>query len=497
MAYGLDSEGRIVAQSPWTSKQLAVTEIDSVETTRAAVDRSRIAQASWGDVPVRERVRAVDRWRRELASQADDWADAIRDEAGKPRVEALGEVLSTLDAMRWTVRNAAKVLADRRLGSGLQRLALIPSARLSWRPLGVIGMLGTWNYPLYLNAPPIAQAVAAGNAVVWKPSEHATATGKLLQASVAQHLPRDLVLCVNGLAETGRALLDSGIDKAVFTGGIAAGRRVLADLGARGIPAVAELSGFDAAIVFPDLNPRSIAPALAWASFVGAGQTCVAIKRIYTIGDPEPVATALAEQAATLRAGDPADSGVDIGPLISADARARLSEIAARAIEAGATRMGAVESHAASDAAFTPTVFLARDDRAERVLQGCFGPVVVVRGVRDTDEAVEAVNASDFALAASVWSRDLRRARAAADRLVAGVVSINDAVTPSAHAGGPFGGFRSSGHGRTKGALGLLEFVASRCTYVQPHWIPRPQLPPYSGRTERLLRGFIRFMHGG
>ena len=205
----------------------------------------------------------------------------------------MAEVVSSLDAVRWTVKNAGRALADERVPRGWQRVLLIPPARLRWMPLGTIGIIGTWNYPLLLNAPVIAQALAAGNAVVWKPSELASGLGRRLQDSIDEAgLPEGLVSAIFGGPEVGQALIGSGIAKAIFTGGVQSGRLVLAELGRRGIPALAELSGFDAAIVLPDAPLEATARALTWASFVGAGQTCVAVKRVYVVGvrppGPEP-----------------------------------------------------------------------------------------------------------------------------------------------------------------------------------------------------------------
>src|SRR5262249_39568821 len=142
------------------------------------VARAREAQADWSATGWPERRRVLDRWRRILSRDADAWADLICAEIGKPRVEAMGgDLLSTLDAIRWTVRHAGAALADRRIGPGWQRALLMPAGVCRWVPFGVIGMLGTWNYPLFLNAPPIAQALAAGNSVVWKASESSPSCG--------------------------------------------------------------------------------------------------------------------------------------------------------------------------------------------------------------------------------------------------------------------------------------------------------------------------------
>src|SRR5262249_16864643 len=158
--------------------------------------------------------------------------------------EAMAEAVSALDAVRWTVKHAGRVLADERIGPGWQRCLLLGPVRLRWRPIGVIGMIGTWNYPLLLNLPTIAQALAAGAAIVWKPSEWAALSGCRVQRTLEEAgVLEDLVAAVHGGPEVGEALIASDLNKGVFTGGIANGRRVLASLASRGVPAIAELSG--------------------------------------------------------------------------------------------------------------------------------------------------------------------------------------------------------------------------------------------------------------
>ncbi len=329
-------------------------------------------------------------------------------EIGKPRIEAMGgDVLASLDAIRWTVRYAGKTLAPHRIGPAWQRWLLMPGGRCHWAPLGVVGMIGTWNYPLLLNAPPIAQALAAGNAVVWKASELAPLCGSKLEETLKRSgIPDGLVSVLQGGPDVGRALVESDLDKAMFTGGVENGRRVLAALARRGIPAVAELSGFDPAIVFPDAPLPSTVRALCWAAFLGCGQTCVGLKRVFVVGDPAPWAQSIAEAARALRVGDPASPGVNVGPMISAAARERFHAMVRASIDAGAVVLAGGEPLAGPGHFYPPTVLIAHSPEPEEALAGVFGPVVVVRGVPDPQTAIAAVNRSRFALAASVWSRD-------------------------------------------------------------------------------------------
>jgi acyl-CoA reductase-like NAD-dependent aldehyde dehydrogenase len=460
------------------------------------VAKASLAQKQWASTPWKTRRDGLRRWWAILARDADDWAVAIRDEVGKPTGEGMGEVVATLDAVRWTVKNAGRALAEERLGRGWQRALLIPSARLRWVPLGVIGIIGTWNYPLLLNAPAMAQALAAGNAVVWKPSELATALGRKLQDSVDEAgFPEGLVSAVFGGPEVGQALISSGIAKAIFTGGVESGRHVLAELGRQGVPALVELSGFDAAIVLSDAPLEATTRALTWGSFVGAGQTCVAVKRIFVVGDPTPWAEALASKAKALRVGDPALGRVDVGPMISPHARDRFHSTIKAAVKAGAKILSGGETVEGLGSFYPPTVLISDGPQAEAILAGCFGPVVLIRGVADVDAAIEAANASRYGLSASVWARDLRLARSVAGRLEAGSVAINDAVTPSAHAASPFGGCKASGHGRVRGVVGLRELAQTQAIHARKPGGFRPHLFPYTALMPRIFAGYRRIFH--
>ncbi len=495
--YGyMTSNGLLIARNPANGLPIGNVLATPPEDVAAIVARSREAQADWSATSFRQRSAILDRWRTSIARDAEGWACAIRDEVGKPLGEAFTEIATALDAIRWTARHGRPALADRRLGPGHQRLMLVSTARLGWRPYGVIGMIGTWNYPLFLNAPAIAQALFAGNGVVWKPSELAPLLGLRLHESLADAgLPDGLVATVQGGREVGAALIAAGIDKGMFTGGIENGRRVLGELGHRGIHGIAELSGFDAAIVLHDAPLQSTADALSWAAFVGAGQTCVAVKRVYVVGDASPWVEALATRAKALRVGDPATGDVDLGPMISEAARSRFDASIHAAEAEGAQIMTGGHPVDGPGWFYQPTVLHADGPDPEARLAGCFGPVVIVRGVATADLAVIAANASPFGLAASVWGRDRAEARRVADRLDVGMVTINDAVAPSAHASAPFGGVKSSGFGRTRGTLGLREFAQPRTIQERAPGGDRPQLFPYSGRMAAIMRWYLLGFH--
>jgi acyl-CoA reductase-like NAD-dependent aldehyde dehydrogenase len=486
----------MISRNPATGAELGRVAVSSPEEVERIVAQARAAQARWCATSWPERREVLRRWWRVLAVEADQWASAIVQEIGKPRGEAMAEVVATLDALRWTVQNAGRALRSERLGTGWQRWLLLPGARVQWRPIGVAAIIGTWNYPLYLSAAPIAHALAAGNAVVWKPSELAALAGERLQRGLEEAgVPAGLVAAVHGGADVGRELVCADVDKGVFTGGIENGRRVLAELARRGVPAVVELSGFDPAIVLPDAPVEPTVRSLTWSAFVGCGQTCVAVKRIYVVGDAIPFAEEIAAHARAIRVGDPGPGDVDMGPLISAAARERFERAVQAAIAAGARLLTGGAPGPGPGWFYSPTVLSADTARPETALAGCFGPVVIVRGVPSIDAAVLAANASPFGLAASVWGHNVKAARAVAERLEAGMVGVNEAVVLTALASAPFGGSKASGFGRVHGVLGLREFTQPRVVASRSSSGLRFQLFPYSGRLERLLGLYRRIFH--
>jgi len=490
------TSGPLIRFNPATGNELGRVEVTPAEAVAGIVARAREAQRAWAKTSWRDRRRQLERWSHGLAREADSWAEAISREIGKPLGEAYGEVATSLDAVGWTIRHGGTALADERLRAGRQSILLIPDARVRYRPLGVIGMIGTWNYPLFLNAPAIAQALAAGNGVVWKPSDLAPLVGCKLQESLDHAgLPPGLVAMVQGGADVGNALVNARIDKGMFTGGLENGRRVLTALAANGVSALAELSGFDPAVVLPDAPRSATVRSLTWGAFVGCGQTCVAVKRIYVVGDAAPWLQQIAEATRALRIGDPASAAVDLGPLISSEARDRFDQFIRASVARGAKVVVGGQPRPGPGWFFDPTVLVAQSAEPESALAGVFGPVVLVRQVRDIDEAVTAANSSGFGLAASVWGRDLARARAVACRLEAGTVTINDVVAPIGHAAAPFGGTKSSGFGRIHGVHGIREFTQTQVEQTRRPGGLRPQVFPYSPRVVTLLRTYLRLFH--
>jgi succinate-semialdehyde dehydrogenase/glutarate-semialdehyde dehydrogenase len=358
-------------------------------------------------------------------------AEIILRETGKPAAEALTtEVLVVLDLARYYAAHAPKLLADEHF---------TPSNIALWRkrvtirhePHGVVGVIAPWNYPLMLAAGVILAALVARNAVLFKPSEYSPTTGVLIGELIAEAgFPEGLTHVLTGDGATGAAIIEAGVDKVFFIGSVATGRKVAAACAERLIPCVLELGGSDPAIVLEDADLATAASGIAWGRFSNAGQTCVAPKRVFVIND---VYDRFVEQLATtvraLRVGPGSRLESDVGPLIRPSQVRQLESQLHDALALGARTVAGSERVLPDQGDFFPPTVLVDVTPAMRVVrEETFGPIILVTRVSDADDAVRQANESSFGLSASVWSRDLRRAREVARRLDAGTVVINDAI---------------------------------------------------------------------
>ena len=349
-------------------------------------------------------------------------------------------------------------------------------------PLGVVGCIAPFNYPLLLMTWKIAPALAAGNAVVMKPSELTPlATLRMALRSLA-HLPPGVASVVPGTgAEVGEPLVDHpDVACVAFTGSTAVGTRIAARAAARVARVNLELGGIDPLIVFADADLDAAVPGAAWARFLNAGQVCTSAKRIYLV---ESIAAAFLERfvahAATIRLGHGMDPETDMGPLISAQALARVEDQVARATARGAKLLagGRRRPEAGPGHFYAPTVLTdVRPDHAV-VCEEVFGPVAAIQVVKDADEAIALAARSEYGLGANIFTSNLTWAMQAMSEIKAGTFWINDPLTDNDAA--PFGGMRKSGLGRELGEEGLdafretkhvhLDFVPERKGYWFPY----------------------------
>lgn len=455
--------------------------------------RLRKQQERWRETPVRERVAKLRALRVRMADRAPDLAGILGREAGRPVVESYGaEILPTLNALEWLERNAGRVLAP-------ERLKRWPPRVQEWEPYGVVGLLSPYNYPLFLSVPAIGAALAAGNAVLWKPSELAPGVSKLIHDLLQECGLGQCVQMVVGGPEQGEAVVEAGCDKYVLVGGVETGRRVLSRLGRLLKPAVAELSGVDPMVVCADANLELAADAAVWARIVGAGQTCMGPKRILVERPAYEHFTQLVlQRVRSLRVGEPLDPSTEVGPLRTEKAREHAQHLVQDAVSRGARLLWGGDVPDLGGCYLTPTLLTDCTDAMRLFQEDLLAPVLALSPVDDTEEAVERARGCAFALTASVWTRDRRRGERLARRLPGGVVSINDVILGAADGGTPFGGGGDSGYGRTRGAAGLREMVRPRVLDTgPPERLPRRHYFPYRAGTLEILKGLTALKGAG
>lgn len=468
--------------SPVDGRCLATFPVAGAAAVAAARNQLRWEAPRWAARPLADRLDALRRLRVLLAEEGEAVVDSLAVEIGRPVVEGYAaELLPTLRSLRWLERRAGSVLRPERLGRG---------CRQEWEPHGLIGLLSPWNYPLFCSLPVVAAALAAGNVVMWKPSELALATSDLLHRLLARAGLADQVRIMPGDGTTGQAVLEAACDKYVLIGSAATGRAVLSRLGELLRPAVAELSGCDPMVVCEDADIPLAAAAAVWGRTVGAGQTCMAPRCIFVHQGVYPAFLDwTAARLAGIRTGDPRVPATELGPVRTE----RLRQCALAAIDE-ACRDGARRLHGgcrlpgpghyllpALLADCRPEMRVMREDLA--------GPVLAVCPVKDDDEAIARANDSVHALSASVWTQDAARGRHLARQVPGGLVSVNDVILPGADPSAPFGGSRDSGYGRVRGAVGLREMVRPRVIRFGPRpGAPRRHFFPYRPGTLSILR---------
>jgi acyl-CoA reductase-like NAD-dependent aldehyde dehydrogenase len=453
---------RIECFSPATRARLGSVLVDGPAEVRAAVARARTAQDGWRRTSFPERRRVLARMMEHCLEHADELCELVALDCGKTREHALlGEIWPLCEKLRWTIAHGERHLSPERVSSGILGHK---RARLELHPLGVMGAIVPWNYPLQNLLGPVIPALMAGNGMVCKPSEHvAFSSGRFArivhEALLAEGQPPELVAVVNGWAETGQALLEAGVDGLVFIGSVANGRRVLETAARTLTPVVLELGGKDPFIVCDDADLDLAVPAAMAGTFINCGQNCVASERILVHEAVAPAFEArVAEAVRGLRQGPPLGGEVvDLGAMATPLQLEIVERLVDRALEDGARLVaGGRRVREKEGEFFAPTVLADVRPDMQIMQEEIFGPVMLLCRVRDDDEAIAVANGTAYGLSSSVFSRDAARARRIAAEVKAGMAGINEYGGMTYMAQDlPFGGVKASGYGRMNGREGL------------------------------------------
>jgi acyl-CoA reductase-like NAD-dependent aldehyde dehydrogenase len=481
------SAGHVESINPATGELIARFESTHPSDIPSIFQRARAAQKEWAAHSLRYRCEMLRRLRDVIFHSREEIADTISRESGKPRVEAIfAEVLLAIDTADFISRRALRWLRRERIPH--HNLAMkAKSGWLEFEPHGVIAIISPWNYPFAIPIVQMIQAIVTGNAVLLKPSDLTPWTGWLARELFRRaHFPSGLVQVLQGGGDVGGAIIEEGPDKVLFTGSVATGQRIAEACGRKLIPSVLELGGKDAMIVLKDADLDIASSAAVWGGFMNCGQTCISVERLYV---EAPVADRFIElcvaKTIKLRLGPASDPNVELGPMIRLRQLEKVEEQLRDAVVRGAEILTGGNRRPDIGPNFLEPAIVKNVDHSMLLMrEETFGPVIAIQAVTSAKQAVALANDSPFALSASVWTRDVRLAKAVASRLRAGSVMINDVASYYGICEAPHGGPGASGWGRSHSRLGLLEMVHVK--YVDLDRLPRMAKPWWFGYTEQL-----------
>ncbi|MDF1562389.1 MAG: aldehyde dehydrogenase family protein [Deltaproteobacteria bacterium] len=422
-----------------------------------AIARARSAQGAWAARPIAERIALLKKVRQAFLEQAEALVEVLGEETGRPAGESwLSEVVPNGDLFDWWLSAGARHLRR-------ERVSLNPInfpkkvAFIEHLPRGVVTLITPWNLPVAIPLRTLVPALLAGNAVVFKPSEHAPRCGAFLARLFTEVLGEGLVECVQGEGDTGAALVEGEVDLVVFTGSVKTGKVVSAACATRLVPCSLELGGNDAAIVLADAQLERAAEGIAWGACFNAGQNCAAVERVYV--ERAIAEDFLAKLQAVFERLRPRD---DVGPLTTDFQLETVERHLGEAREKGAiVRCGGARPEGPGRY-HLPTLVVVESDDLSLMREETFGPVLAVRIVDTAEEAVRLADDSPYGLTASIWTADVYRGWALGKDLQVGVLTVNNHSFTGGVPSLPWSGPKETGGGITNSHLALEKLTRPR-----------------------------------
>jgi acyl-CoA reductase-like NAD-dependent aldehyde dehydrogenase len=470
--------GPLAVENPFTEETLASVGLPSGEQVDAAIASAEEAARDWARMPAIERGELLHELATRLRARTDELARVMTLEGGKPLIENSDEV-------GWTAA-AFDYYAELGRNFGGRVIPSIEATQLALvlkEPIGVVGCIVPWNYPLLLLAWKVAPALAAGNTVVCKPSE-LTPLSTLMLAPCLEHLPPGVVNLLAGAGEVGEAIVrDDRVGCVAFTGSVETGKRVAALCAERVARVNLEMGGKDPFIVCSDVAGEIGVAARggAWAAYLNAGQVCTSAERFYVMEDVyEDYVQAFVDHTGSLVLGDPLDANTDIGPMASERQRSKVAGQVEAAVAAGAELVtGGGNGGQQHGHFFAPAVITGAPGETDLLREETFGPVAPIVPVKSLDEAIELANATRYGLGCNVYTRDLKNVLRCMREIKAGTIWFNDPLTDND--AGPFGGMKQSGMGRELGEEGLEAFQETKHVHLETEIAPKEWWYPYGG----------------
>lgn len=459
----------IIEKNPATLAEIKQFKPSTPDDVSKAVQEAHEGFETWSSLSYSERGAYLLKAREYILDHLDEIAAVISESNGKPKVEALSsDIFPICDLIYYFAKNTESLLKPEKLSIGVMAL-LGRRSKIYYEPLGVVGIISPWNFPFSIPMSGIVMALMAGNCVVLKPADATANVGfKIEEIFRSIHLPKGVFTHLPGGAETGEALLNSELNKVVFTGSVRIGKRVMEVCAKRLIPCTLELGGKDPMIVCHDAHLENAAKAAAWGAFCNAGQVCASVERLYV---DEKIADVfikkVVEKTKKLKQGISDNYDIDIGPLTT---EAQLKIVETQIEEAknrGAKILTGGERNLQYPGYFfKPTVLTQVDHTFRCMSEETFGPTLPIMTFKTEEEAVRLANDSTYGLTASVWTKDLKRGEKLAKQIKSGTVMVNECTYSYAISQTPWGGLNQSGFGRTHGKVGLHELVHMKHIHV-------------------------------
>ena len=499
---GSESGRNVEVYNPATGKLIGTVPAMSPDEVTEAVARARRAQPAWEAAGFAERGRILRRAQKWTLDNAERIISTIVAENGKTYEDAqLAEVSYAASAFGFWAKNAPEFLADEKVKSA-SPFVLGRKLKVRYAPVGVVGVIGPWNYPLTNSFGDCIPALAAGNAVVLKPATLTPMTSMLMAEGLREcGIPEDVFqVAVGEGSSIGNALIDA-VDFVMFTGSTEVGKKVMGRAAETLTPTAMELGGKDPMIVLRDANIERAANAAVHYSMQNGGQTCISVERVYV---EEPIyddfVGRVTEKMRALRLGVPGGPAqVDVGAMTSASQTDLVEEQVNDAVSHGARAVVGGKRGEGPGDFFEPTLLLDVDHSMEAMTEETFGPTLPVMKVKDVDEAIELANDSPYGLQASVWTKDTERGEELARRIEAGVVCVNDAQLNYVALELPMGGWKDSGVGSRHGAGGIRKYTKQQ-TLLVTRFAPTDKdihmLPYDSARKTKLLGRTFKLLWG-
>ncbi len=487
---------KIRIASPATRDAIGEIDVATAAEVRDVVARARAAQPAWGALSFDERAAYMRRALKILLRRQEEFMDVITRETGRSRVETIMmEMFAACDSLAYYAKHAERVLGDRKVP-----LHLLKTKKMivTYRPLGVVGIITPWNGPFILSLNPSVQALMAGNTVVLKPSEVTPFSGRLVGELFREAgFPPGVFTVIEGDGETGAALVDAGVNKISFTGSVRTGRKVGEACGRNLIPCTLELGGKDPMIVCADADMDRAVGGAVFGAFMNTGQYCCSTERVYVVETiADEFTRRVVEKVQSLKQGKEGD--FDLGPMIWPNQLEVIERHVADAVKRGAkVRTGGRRSEKLGNMFYEATVLTDVTHDMLVMKEETFGPILPILRVANEDEAVRMANDSTYGLCANVWTSDDAKGVALARRIDAGSICVNDCAVTYGAAEAPFGGRKSSGVGQVNGEAGLRGYAYATPIIVE-RFNPKEERIwyPYTADKGKLLQRIMKIVWG-